>query len=155
MIQQEENMAMSVNTISNVISTILIVPHHWCTIVVPHVGNTTIFNTWSIDNIWQHFISTVHFIINMLAVYSNFARCLKHKSFAEGKCEWRETLLCKKWPLTTKRHQSVGQWRGQNNDKIMYTCSFRFMFFPSNMEKIYYSNKDVLFNSQFERDKFI
>ena len=50
MIQQEENMVMSVNTISNVISTILIVPHHWCTIVVPHVGNTTIFNTWSIDN---------------------------------------------------------------------------------------------------------
>ena len=37
----------------------------------------------------------------------------------------------------------------------MYTCSFRFMFFPSNMEKIYYSNKDVLFNSQFENDKFI
>ena len=29
------------------------------------------------------------------------------------------------------------------------------MFFPSNMEKIYYSNKDVLFNSQFENDKFI
>ena len=112
MIQQEENMAMSVNTISNVISTILIVPHHWCTIVVPHVGNTTILNTWSIDNIWQHFISTVHFIINMLAVYSNFVRCLKHKSFVEGKCEWRKTLFCKKWLRTTKRHQSVGQWGG-------------------------------------------
>ena len=45
MIQQEENMAMSVNTISNGISTILIVPHHWCTIVVP---------MWVIPLFWTH-----------------------------------------------------------------------------------------------------
>ena len=45
MIQQEENVAMSVNTISNGISTIRIVPHHRGTIVVPYVGHTTILNT--------------------------------------------------------------------------------------------------------------
>lgn len=154
MIQQEENMAMSVNTISNVISTILIVPHHWCTIVVPHVGNTTIFNTWSIDNIWQQFISTVHFIINMLAVYSNFARCLKHKSFAEGKCEWRETLLCKKWPLTTKRHQSVGQWRGLASRmyaelKTVYTSTCLSLNVPFKVKRITYTTKSSSFLSIF------
>lgn len=154
MIQQEENMAMSVNTISNVISTILIVPHHWCTIVVPHVGNTTIFNTWSIDNIWQQFISTVHFIINMLAVYSNFARCLKHKSFAEGKCEWRETLLCKKWPLTTKRHQSVGQWRGLASRmyaelKTVYTSTCLSLNVPFKVKRITCTTKSSSFLSIF------
>ena len=154
MIQQEENMAMSVNTISNVISTILIVPHHWCTIVVPHVGNTTIFNTWSIDNIWQQFISTVHFIINMLAVYSNFARCLKHKSFAEGKCEWRETLLCKKWPLTTKRHQSVGQWRGLASRmyaelETVYTSTYLSLNVPFKVKRITCTTKSSSFLSIF------
>ena len=154
MIQQEENMAMSVNTISNVISTILIVPHHWCTIVVPHVGNTTIFNTWSIDNIWQQFISTVHFIINMLAVYSNFARCLKHKSFAEGKCEWRETLLCKKWPLTTKRHQSVGQWRGLVSRmyaelETVYTSTYLSLNVPFKVKRITCTTKSSSFLSIF------
>ena len=154
MIQQEENMAMLVNTISNVISTILIVPHHWCTIVVPHVGNTTIFNTWSIDNIWQQFISTVHFIINMLAVYSNFARCLKHKSFAEGKCEWRETLLCKKWPLTTKRHQSVGQWRGLASRmyaelKTVYTSTCLSLNVPFKVKRITCTTKSSSFLSIF------
>ena len=154
MIQQEENMAMSVNTISNVISTILIVPHHWCTIVVPHVGNTTIFNTWSIDNIWQQFISTVHFIINMLAVYSNFARCLKHKSFAEGKCEWRETLLCKKWPLTTKRHQSVGQWRGLASRmyaelETVYTSTCLSLNVPFKVKRITCTTKSSSFLSIF------
>ena len=154
MIQQEENMAMSVNTISNVISTILIVPHHWCTIVIPHVGNTTIFNTWSIDNIWQQFISTVHFIINMLAVYSNFARCLKHKSFAEGKCEWRETLLCKKWPLTTKRHQSVGQWRGLVSRmyaelETVYTSTYLSLNVPFKVKRITCTTKSSSFLSIF------
>ena len=154
MIQQEENMAMSVNTISNVISTILIVPHHWCTIVVPHVGNTTIFNTWSIDNIWQQFISTVHFIINMLAVYSNFARCLKHKSFAEGKCEWRETLPCKKWPLTTKRHQSVGQWRGLASRmyaelETVYTSTCLSLNVPFKVKRITCTTKSSSFLSIF------
>ena len=154
MIQQEENMAMSVNTMSNVISTILIVPHHWCTIVVPHVGNTTIFNTWSIDNIWQQFISTVHFIINMLAVYSNFARCLKHKSFVEGKCEWRETLLCKKWPLTTKRHQSVGQWRGLASRmyaelKTVYTSTCLSLNVPFKVKRITCTTKSSSFLSIF------
>ena len=154
MIQQEQNMAMSVNTISNVISTILIVPHHWCTIVIPHVGNTTIFNTWSIDNIWQQFISTVHFIINMLAVYSNFARCLKHKSFAEGKCEWRETLLCKKWPLTTKRHQSVGQWRGLVSRmyaelETVYTSTYLSLNVPFKVKRITCTTKSSSFLSIF------
>lgn len=154
MIQQEKNVAMSVNTISNGISTILIVPHHWCTIVVPHVGNTTIFNTWSIDNIWQHFISTVHFIINMLAAYSNFVRCLKHKSFAEGKCEWRETLFCKKWGLTTKRHQSVGQWRGLASRmyaklETVYTSTYLSLNVPFKVKRITCTTKSSSFLSIF------
>ena len=153
MIQQEENVAMSVNTISNGISTIRIVPHHWGTIVVPHVGHTTILNTWSIDNIWQHFISTVHFIINMLAVYSNFVRCLKHKSLAKGKCEWWETLFCDKWPLITKRDQSVGNWglasRKYAELETVYTSTCLSLNVPCKVKRITRTTKSSYFLSIF------